>query len=144
MEAMLNHPVLKKDELSHTTKLKPDAVIQYGLNLIWLLTHDAAQGYEERRVTLRKAGVLGVLPPVVAAFTEAEIEAGMHPDARAHNNKAKGSYRVVQALVGKDRLAACMKGEDPLGDMLTEDDMMVLIGTKEEPGFCMCCVEASQ
>ena len=30
MEAMLNHPVLKKDEISHTTKVEPDAVIQYG------------------------------------------------------------------------------------------------------------------
>jgi len=27
-------------------------------------------------------------------------------------------------------------GEDPLSDLLTEKDMMVLIGTKEEPGFC--------
>jgi hypothetical protein len=119
-------------------------VIQEGLKLLWLLTHDVAQGYEERRVTLRKAGVLGVLPPVVAAFTEAEIEAGMHPDANAkvQNNKVKGSYLVdlVLFLVGKDRLAACMKGEDPLSDMLTEEDMMVLIGTGEQPGFCLRCV----
>jgi hypothetical protein len=144
MEAMLNHPVLKKDEISVPTNLKPDEVIQRGLNLLWVLTLDDAQGYEERRVTLRKAGVLGVLPPVVAAFTKAEIEAGMHPDARAHNNKVKGSYRVVQALVGKARLAACMNGEDPLGDMLTEGDMMVVIGSAEQPGFCMRCVEAGQ
>ena len=137
MEAMLNHPVLKKDEVSLTTKLKvePDEVIQRGLELIWKMTVDAAQGYEERRVTLRKAGVLGVLPPVVAAFTEAEIKAGMHPDAEVQNNKVRGSYRVVQFLVGVDRLEACMKGEDPLSDMLTEEDMMVLIGTEEKPGF---------
>jgi len=148
MEAMLNHPVLKKDEVSLTTKLKvePDEVIQRGLELIWKMTVDAAQGYEERRVTLRKAGVLGVLPPVVAAFefTKAEIEAGMHPDARVQNNKVKGSYRVVQALVGTVRLDACMEGEDPLSDMLTEGDMMVVIGSAEQPGFCMRCVEAGQ
>jgi len=139
MEAMLNHPVLKKDELSLPTKLKPDAVIQYGLTLLWRLSHDAAQGYEERRLTLRKAGVLGVLPPIVAAFTKAEIKAGMHPDARVHDNKVKGSHRVTEALVGKNRLEACMKGEDPLSDMLTEDDMMVLIGTGEKRGFCLRC-----
>jgi len=142
MEAMLNHPVLNKDEISHTTKFQPDDVIQDGLTLLWLLILDAAQGYEERRLTLRKAGVLGVLPPVVAAFTKAEIEAGMHSDAKV-NNKVKGSIQIVQALVGTDRLEACMKGEDPLGDMLTEDDMMVLIGTKEKPGFCLRCVEAA-
>jgi hypothetical protein len=135
MEAMLNHPVLKKDEISVTIKTEPDEVIQYGLNLIWLLTHDAAHGYEERRLTLRKAGVLGVLPPVVAAFTEAEIEAGMHPDARVHNNKVKSSIKVLEALVGKDRLAACMDGNDPLSDMLTEEDMMVVFGSEEQPGF---------
>jgi len=99
-------------------------------------------------VTLHKAGVLGVLPPVVAAFTKAEIEAGMHPDANAEvqNNKVKGSYLVVdvQFLVGKDRLEACMNREDPLSDMLTEEDMMVLIGTGEQPGFCLRCVEAGQ
>jgi len=137
MEAMLNHPVLKKDEISHTTKVEPDAVTQRGLNLLWVLTLDDAEGYEERWVTLRKAGVLGVLPPVVAAFTKAEIEAGMHPDAEVHSDKVMNSYEVVQALVGKDRLDACMKGEDPLSDMLTEDDMMVVIGTQEEPGFCV-------
>ena len=59
----------------------------------------------------------------------------MHPDARVQNNKVKGSYRVVLALVGTDRLDACMEGEDPLSDMLTEEDMMVVIGTGEEPGF---------
>jgi len=145
MEAMLNHPVLKKDELSiPTTEVEPDEVIQRGLELIWKMTVDDAQGYEERRLALRKAGVLGVLPPVVAAFTEAEIEAGMHPDARVQNNKVKGSYLVVQALVGTGRLDACMKGEDPLSDMLTEQDMTVLIGTGEESGFCLRCVEASR
>jgi len=123
---------------------EPDEVIQRGLELIWKMTVDAAQGYEERRVTLRKAGVLGVLPPVVAAFTDAEIEAGMHPDAEVQNNKVRGSYRVVQFLVGVDRLDACMKGEDPLSDMLTEQDMMVVIGTGEEPGFCVRCVEANR
>jgi len=124
------------DEISIPTEVEPDEVIKRGLNLIWLLTGDgAAQGYEERRLTLRKAGVLGVLPPVVAAFTEAELEAGMHPDAEVQNNKVKASYRGVQFLVGVDRLEACMKGEDPLSDMLTTEDTMVLIGTKEEPGF---------
>jgi len=63
------------------------------------LTHDDAQGYEERRLTLRKAGVLGVLPPVVAAFTKAEIEAGMAPEVAAYSNKVKASYQVVQFLV---------------------------------------------
>ena len=28
-----------------------------------------------------------------------------------------------------------MQGDDPLSDMLTEEDMMVLVGTEEEPGF---------
>ena len=135
MEAMLNHPVLKKNEISVPTKVEPDEVIQDGLDLLRRLTLDAAQGYEERRLTLRKAGVLGVLPPVVAAFTEAEIEAGMHPDAEVHDNKVKSSIKVLEALVGKDRLAACMKGEDPLSDMLTEEDMMVVVGTGEQPGF---------
>ena len=51
---------------------------------------------------------------------------------------------VLEALVGKDRLAACMDGNDPLSDMLTEEDMMVVIGSEEQPGFCMRCVEAGQ
>jgi hypothetical protein len=145
MEAMLNHPVLKKDEISFptghrdapTARGEVNDVIQHGLKLLWMMTLDAAQGYEERRVTLRKAGVLGVLPPVVAAFTEfeAEIKAGMHPDAEVYDNKVKSSIKVLEALVGKARLVACMNGEDPLSDMLTERDMTVLIGTREEPGF---------
>ena len=80
----------------------------------------------------------------MAAFTEAEIKAGMHPDARVQNNKVKALYLVVNDLVGTGRLAACMEGEDPLGDMLTEEDMMVVIGSEEQPGFCMRCVEAGQ
>jgi len=35
MEAMLNHPVLKKDELSLPIEVEPDEVIQRGL-LLWL------------------------------------------------------------------------------------------------------------
>jgi len=124
---MLNHPVLKKDELSIPTKVEPNAVIMYGLKLLWLLTGDGAalpaQGYEERRVTLRKAGVLGVLPIIVAAFTKAEIKAGTQPDAWGHtSNKVSTAYHVVLALVGTDRLEACMEGEEPLSDMLTEED----------------------
>jgi len=46
MEAMLNHPVLKKDEISFPTGFKPDAVVLCGLNLLPRLTHDAGQGYE--------------------------------------------------------------------------------------------------
>jgi len=68
----------------------------------------------------------------------------MHPDAEVYNNKVKCSYRVVLALVGSNRLDARMKGEDPLSDMLTEEDMMVLIGTEEEPGFCVRCEDASR
>jgi len=60
----------------------------------------------------------------VAAFTKAEIEAGMHPDANM--NIVKTSWRVDDFLVGKVRLKACMKGEDPLGDMLTEEDMVAM------------------
>ena len=135
MEAMLNHPVLKKDEISIPTLYEPDSVIRDGLNLLWKMTYEGVQGYEERRVTLRKAGVLQALVPVVAAFTKAEIEAGMHPDAKVYDNKVKSSIKVLEALVGKDRLVACMNREDPLSDMLTEGDMMVLIGTHEEPGF---------
>jgi len=41
---------------------------------------------------------------------------GGHPGAQ---DKAKSSIQIVQALVGKDRLEACMKGEDLLSDMLT-------------------------
>jgi len=127
MEAMLNHPVLKKDELSIPTGYEPDQVIRCGLNLLYMMTHDSRPGYKERRVTFRKAGVLGVLPPVVAAFTKAEMAANVH--------KVKASCRVLECLVGEARLMACMSGEDPLSDMLTEADMMVLIGTKEKPGF---------
>jgi len=136
MEAMLNHPVLKKDEISIPTLYEPDSVIRDGLNLLWKMTYDDTAGHEERRLTLRKAGVLGVLPPVVAAFTKAEIEAGMKPDAEVFDDKVKASCRVLDFLIGNDRLQACMSGDDPLSDMLTEEDMMVLIGTKEEPGFC--------
>ena len=35
-----------------------------------------------------------------------------------------------------------MEGEEPLSDMLTEEDMMVVIGTKEKPGFDVHCSEA--
>jgi len=133
MEAMLNHPVLKKDEISFTTGHEPDSVIRDGLHLLWKMTDDDAAGHEERRVTLRKAGVLQVLVPVVAAFTKAEIKAGTKPDVS--NNKVKASCRVLDRLVGEARLEACMQGEDPLSDMLTEEDMMVLVGTEEEPGF---------
>ena len=143
MEAMLNHPVLKKDEISIPIRFKPDTVIWNGLHLLFKLTYEGVQGYEERRVTLRKAGVLQVLVPVVAAFTKAEIEAGMKPDAQVFENKVKTSGIVTYALVGKDRLEACMDGEDPLSDMLTEHDMMVLVGTKEEPGFCCIACKAS-
>ena len=140
MEAMLNHPVLKKDELSFTTGHEPDHVIRDGLDLFWKMTYEGVQGYdapghEERRVTLRKAGVLQVLVPVVAAFTKAEIEPGMKPDAQVFGNKVKTSFQVVDFLVGNDRLQACMKGEDPLSDMLIEEDTMVLVGTAEKPGF---------
>jgi len=144
MEAMLNHPVIKKDEISVPTAIEPDDVIKLGPTLLWLLTLDGAQGCEERRLTLRKAGVLGVLPPVVAAFTKAEIKAGMHPDAGVPNNKVKASYLVAKALVGTDRLAACIEGEDPLSDILTEGDVMVIIGTKEQPGFYARCVGAGR
>ena len=135
MEAMLNHPVLKNDEISIPTAFKPDHVIQYGLNLLHMMTYEATPGHEERRVTLRKAGVLQVLVPVVAAFTEAEIEAGVQPDAGVFGNKVKASCRVVDCLVGTARVVACASGEDPLSDMLTEADMMVLVGTEEKPGF---------
>ena len=47
MEAMLNHPVLKKDEISVPTKVEPDEVIQDGLTLLRRLTLDAAQGYDD-------------------------------------------------------------------------------------------------
>jgi hypothetical protein len=144
MEAMLNHPVLKKDEISFPTGYEPDQVIQRGLDLLWKMADCRhAPGYEERRVTLRKAGVLGVLPPVVAAFTEAEIEAGMHPDAKVWNHKVKSSYLVGIALIGMDRLKACMKGEDPLSDMLTEEDMMVLVGTMKKQGFVALATAAA-
>ena len=136
MEAMLNHPVLKKDELSDPIKFQPDQVIRHGLKLLWRMADEAAPGHQERRVTLRKAGVLQVLVPVVAAFTKPEIEAGMKPDAQVFDNKVKTSGIVTYDLVGKDRLEACMDGEDPLSDMLTDHDMMVLVGTKEGPGFC--------
>jgi len=63
--------------------------------------------------------VLGVLPPVVAAFTEAEIEAGMHPDAE---DKANTAWDLGNHLVGTDRFNACMNGEDPLSNMLIEAD----------------------
>jgi len=71
MEAMLNHPVLKKDidELSFTRSTsQPDTMVRAGLNLLRKMILNDAHGYEERRVTLRKAGVLQVLVPVVAAF----------------------------------------------------------------------------
>ena len=127
MEAMLNHPVLKKDEIFLPTGHEPDDVIQRGLRLLWKMTHGSRPGYKERRVTLRKAGVLGVLPPVVAAFTKAEMAANV--------NKVKIAREFTQSLVGTERLEACMHGEDPLSDMLTEEDMMVLVGTEEKPGF---------
>jgi hypothetical protein len=144
MEAMLNHPVLKKDELSVPTKVAPDEVIQYGLNLLLRLTDDAAQGCKERRRTLRKTGVLGVLPPVVAAFTEAEIDAGMHPDAEVQNNKVKAAYLVAKALVGTDRLDACMEGFQELPETSQSDHLSGTVGsrrawrrgTEGEPGFC--------
>ena len=99
MEAMLNHPVLKKDEISFTTGHEPDAVVQNGVILLYKMADDDAAGHEERRVTLRKAGVLQALVPVVAAFTKAEIEAGMAPEVAAYSNKVKASYQVVQFLV---------------------------------------------
>jgi hypothetical protein len=127
MEAMLNHPVLKKDELSIPTMYEPDQVIRCGLTLLFRMTDEAAPGHQERRVTLRKAGVLGVLPPVVAAFTKAEMAANVH--------KVKLARELTKSLVGIERLEACMKGEDPLSNMLMTEDMMVLIGTEEKPGF---------
>ena len=127
MEAMLNHPVLKKDEISIPIEVETDFVIQRGLNLLWTLTDDDAQGYGERRLTLRKAGVLGVLPPVVAAFTKAEMAANVH--------KVTLARELTKFLVGIERLEACIRGEDPLSNMLTETDMMVLVGTEEKPGF---------
>jgi len=132
MEAMLNHPVLKKDELSIPTMYEPDQVIRCGLTLLFRMTDEAAPGHQERRVTLRKAGVLGVLPPVVAAFTKAEIKAGTKPASFA---KVYFAREFTKSLVGKGRLLACIAGEDPLSDMLTEADMMVLVGTEEKPGF---------
>jgi len=68
----------------------------------------------------------------------------MHPDAEVYDNKVKAAYLVAKALVGTDRLAACIEGEDPLSDMLTEEDMMAIIGTKEQPGFYARCVEAGR
>jgi hypothetical protein len=132
MEAMLNHPVVKKDEISFTTGFQPDAVIQFGLALLFRMTDEAAPGHEERRGTLRKAGVLQVLVPVVAAFAKAEIEAGKKPDVVSTVGFA---HDIMIHLVGTERLNACFKGEDPLSDMLTEEDMVVLVGTKEKPGF---------
>ena len=134
MEAMLNHPVLKKDEISVATSYEPDHVIRYGLNLLYMMTRTSQSGHEERRVTLRKAGVLQALVPVVAAFTKAEIEAGMKPGVVS---TARLAHDIMVHLVGTERLHACFKGEGPLSDMLTEEDMMVLVGTMEEPGF-MC------
>ena len=96
-----------------------------------VMSSDDVRGHEERRVRLRKAGVLQVLVPVVAAFTKAEIEAGMQGEF----DKVMIALRVVRALVGTERLVACIEGKDPLSDMLTEADMMVLIGTEKEPGF---------
>ena len=135
MEAMLNHPVLKKDELSSPRSYEPDDLIQVGLNLLNTMTDEAAPGHEERRGTLRKAGVLQVLVPVVAAFAKAEIEAGMKPDVRLFGNKVKASCHVVHALIFTDRRGARIKGGDPLRNVLTEEDKAVLVGTKEKPGF---------
>ena len=135
IEAMLNHPVLKKDELSFPADCEPDDVIRHGLHLLFKMTHEYAPGHEERRVTLRKAGVLQALVPVVAAFAKAEIEAGMKPGVFSTVGLA---HDIMIHLVGTERLNACCKGEDPLSDMLTEEDMMVLVGTMEKPGFfCM-------
>ena len=131
MEAMLNHPVLKKGEISFPTSYEPDSVIRYGLHLLWKMTRDDTPGQEERRETLRKAGVLQVLVPVVAAFTKAEIEAGME------SGNVLWSAHIVDSVVGTLRVVACANGNDPLSDMLTDEDMMVLIGTKEKPGFIL-------
>jgi len=133
MEAMMNHPVLKKDEISALHTLKPDKVITIGVAFLLVMSSDDVRGHEERRVRLRKAGVLQVLVPVVAAFTKAEIEAGMQGEFdKAYMYFA---WQVLDCLVGTKRLVACIEGEDPLSDMLTEADMMVLIGTEKEPGF---------
>jgi len=86
MEAML---VVKNDELS-LLSCEPGEVIEDGLNLLYKMAHGAAPGEEERRVTLRKAGVLHgqvlvlTLVPVVGALTAAEIEAGSKPDAECN------------------------------------------------------------
>jgi len=65
-------------------------VITSGLML--LLTMTGGSGNEERRVTTRKAGVLGVLPPVMAASTKAEIKTGM-------NAEAGSKVSIARALV---------------------------------------------
>ena len=134
LEAMMNHPVIKKDEIPDVEVRMADGVIKGGMSLLFHMTKDGP-GAEERRITLRKAGVLQVLVPVVAAYTNAEIEAGMHPEAGLSFNKVLRAVEVAISIVGNGRLNACMKGEDPLCDMLTEEDMMVLVGTKEKPGF---------
>jgi hypothetical protein len=118
MEAMMNHPVLKKDEISAFHTHQPDKVITIGVLILLMMSDDDvhAQGHEERRVRLRKAGVLQVLVPVVAAFTKAEIEAGMQGEI----DKVMIACQVLDCLVGTKRLVACIEGEDPLSDMLTE------------------------
>ena len=67
----------------------------------------------------------------------------MKPDAEVFGNKVKTLFQVVDFLVGNGRLQACMIGEDPLSDMLTEEDMVVLVGTEEEPGFIALAAAAA-
>ena len=55
---------------------------------------------------------------VVAAFAEAEIEAGTNPGVPGREQGGGLTpvliVAIAQALVGTNRLAACMDGEDPV------------------------------
>ena len=49
MEAMLNHPVLKKDELSFPTAYDPDDVVRYGLEVLYKMIGDSTRGHKDAR-----------------------------------------------------------------------------------------------
>ena len=49
MEAMLNHPVLEKDELSFPTAYDPDDVVRYGLEVLYKMIGDSTRGHKDAR-----------------------------------------------------------------------------------------------
>lgn len=61
----------------------------------------------------------------------------MGPEAKVCYNKVLEAVHVVNGVVGNDQLNACVKGEDPLDDMLAREDMtaLIAIGTHDKPGF---------